>query len=71
MTKRELMIVSAINKAIKGDPKSLNAVVALMARVGLTDVEVAEPEREPAPEDLKILDLFLRNYYSKPGPEEA
>lgn len=60
MTKRELMFAGAINRAAKGDPRALNTVVALMARLGLADTPVEQVEREPAPEDQAILDLFLQ-----------
>lgn len=63
MRKRELMLVSHVNKAVKGDVRALNSIIALMARTGLADVEVEQVEREPAPEDQAILELFLQSQF--------
>jgi hypothetical protein len=70
MRKRELMLVAHVNKAVKGDVRALNSIIALMARTGLANVEVEQVEHEPAPEDQAILELFLQTQSpSIPDPE--
>jgi hypothetical protein len=60
MSKREMMLVTAVNRAIKGDAKALMAVINIMSRVGSKDLEPVQERVEEAPEDAAILELFLK-----------
>jgi hypothetical protein len=62
MTKLEGMLQAHLVKAIKGDARSANLVIALVARLGLlTD---AEPETSTAlsDEDHAILEEYVRRH---------
>lgn len=60
MSKLEMMLVTAVNRAIKGDPKSLMAVFTIMTRIGSKDLEAIPEHLEETPEDAAILELFLK-----------
>lgn len=59
VSKRELMFVNAVNNAIKGDARSLMALISIMARVGSKDLEPILDHPDELPEDAAILKLFL------------
>jgi hypothetical protein len=67
ITKQELMFVSTVNKAIKGDSRAFMAVFNLLSRIGSKNLEAAQESHEEPPEDRAILELFLqRANRSKP-----
>lgn len=59
LSKREVMVVTAVNKAVKGDPKAFSTVIALMERLGLSAAAPDEPTANLIPDDQAIVAEFL------------
>jgi len=72
LSKREIMVMTAVNKAVKGDPKAFNTVIALMDRLGLSVAAPEEPRGDLTPDDQAILAEFLiANGAGEPSASEA
>jgi hypothetical protein len=58
-TKQQLMLITALNKSIKGDPRATANILSLAAKAGLL---APEPDGADAPlsaQDKELIDLFI------------
>jgi hypothetical protein len=60
MTKLEAMLQAHAMKAIKGDPRSANIFIGLVARMGLLGETETDMSADVSREDAAILDDYLR-----------
>ena len=76
LSKREALVLSMLNKAVKGDPKAQTTVVALLRSVGMTAETPQPASTEPVTaDDADIIADFLRrrgaSMESAAAPEAA